>query len=536
MEKNKKTASVKPQKQQKTEAKDSIFDKINPKYYLLIIPVLAAIYYSYRYIALGFYQDDEIAQYINMLNFWHDPWAILGNGPKPGYKIFMVIPALFSYDYVLLLNSLIAAVTVYMTYYMLRTYKIPYAIFGALLLAAQPMFLELSFRSYSEIFTALLIVTFLILYKKERFFFSSLLCGYIFTVRQEIALLLFVMAIIFFRKKQYLCILGLAVFPVIYDLLGFIKSGDIMFVLTEMRSVASLNYKTQGLGHYFKVYIFIVGPVCLSLFLLGFFGFLKDTKKWKEYINQYLLFYIIFISIFVVQMLTMLNDGPNPGNWRYLLHISPVCAFFAVIGFNNLADIKFRNTFYIITGTLAVLVLLFLSYTTDGFKLLDKPEYSKVIFIIVFFGAVILLRNASRTKYLDQLSVLLVVLSVVYLLTSTEPKKLSPENISIKETSEYIDGIPGVNDKEKLANHIFIPFYSKSYKSNPDEYKKLDMKNLQEAPKGSIVIWDSHYGYRPEFKNDVQLDVLQKNISGYKFLKQIVSPDQRFASFIFEKL
>ena len=536
MEKNKKSDAVKTQKQQKIANTVSFFDKVDPKYYLLIIPVLAVIYYSYRYIALGFYQDDEVAQYINMLNFWHDPWAILGNGPKPGYKIFMVIPAIFGYDYVLMLNSLIAAVTVYMTYYLLRTYKIPYAILGALLLAAQPMFVELSFRSYSEIFTSLLIVSFLILYKKEKFFFSALLCGYIFTVRQEIALLLLVMAVIFFRKKQYLCVVGLALFPILYDLLGFIKTGDIMFVITEMRSVASLNYKSQGIGHYFKVYIFIVGPVCLSLFLLGFFGFFRDTRKWKEYLNHYLLFYVIFISVFVVQMLTMINDGPNPGNWRYLLHISPVCAFFAVVGFKNLAENNLRNTFYIITGALAVMVMLFLSYTTDGFKLLDKTDYTKVIFIVVFFGAVMMLRNVSKVKYLDQLSVFLIVLSVVYLFTSTDPKKLSPENISLKETSEFVDGIPDINNKEKLSNHTFILFYSKFYKDKPDEYKKLDMKNLQEAPKGSIVIWDSHYSYRPEFKNDVQLEVLQKNNAGYKFLKQIVSPDQRFASFIFEKL
>lgn len=536
MEKNKKSPQIKTQNQQKTLPKESFLDKVDPKYYLLIIPILAVIYYSYRYIALGFYQDDEIAQYINMIQFWHDPWAILGNGPKPGYKIFMVLPALFGYDYVLMLNSLIAAVTVYMTYFLLRTYKIPYAIFGAFLLAAQPMFLELSFRSYSEIFTSLLIIIFLILYKKEKFFFSALLCGYIFTVRQEIALLLLVMAIIFFRKKQYLCILGLAIFPILYDLLGFIKTGDIMFVVTEMRSVAALNYKTQGLGHYFKVYIFIVGPVCLSLFLLGFFGFFKDTKKWKEYVNEYLLFYVIFISIFVVQMLTMLNDGPNPGNWRYLLHISPVCAFFAVVGFNNLSDLKFRSLFYIITGTLAVLVLLFLSYTTDGFKLLDKPDYSKVIFIAVFIASTIFLWDNSKVKYLNKLSVFLMIISVVYLFVSIEPRKLSPENISVRETAEFVDTLPDINNKEKLANHTFVLFYSKSYKNNPDEYKKLDLKNLQEAPKGSIIIWESHYGYRPEFKNDVQLDVLQKNPAGYKFLKQIVSQDQRFASFVFEKL
>jgi hypothetical protein len=194
----------------------------------------------------------------------------------------MVIPALISYDAVLIFNSLIAATTVYMTYVLIRTYKVSYALIGALLLATQPLYVDLSFRSYSEIFTALCIVTFLILYKKEKYLFSALLLGYIYTIRQEIALLILVFAVIFALRKQYVYTAALFVFPILYNLLGFIKTGDIMFVLTEMQSVAGLNYKSQGLMHYFKVYIFIVGPVCFSL-LLGFFGFLNDTSKIKDY-------------------------------------------------------------------------------------------------------------------------------------------------------------------------------------------------------------------------------------------------------------
>jgi hypothetical protein len=285
--------------------------------------------------------------------------------------------------------------------------------------------------------------------------------------------------------------------------------------------------------HYFKVYIFIVGPVCLSLFLLGFFGFLNDTSKIKDYFKKYAEFYIIFISIFVIQMLTMVSDGPNPGNWRYLLHISPICAFFAAVGLNNLSIKKFRSTNYIITGLFAVLVLLFLSKATDGFVLLEKAEYIKIIFVALFFILSVVLWNESRAKYLGTLGIALVILGAVHLYF-VEPKKLSPENISVKETAEFLDTISEAKDKEKLTNHTFIMFYSNQYKENQKLFKKLDLKNLNEAPKGAYVIWESHYGYRPEFKNDVQFDVLRDSTK-YKFIKQIISQDQRFSSFIFEK-
>jgi hypothetical protein len=179
------------------------------------------------------------------------------------------------------------------------------------------------------------------------------------------------------------------------------------------------------------------------------------------------------------------------------------------------------------------MVLLFLSKATDGFVLLEKVEYIKIIFVVLFFILSIALWNESRTRYMSTLGIALVILASVHLYF-VEPKKLSPENISVKETAEFLDTIGEAKDKEKLTNHTFIMFYSNQYKQNQKLFKKLDLKNLNEAPKGSYIIWESHYGYRPEFKNDVQLDVLRDSTK-YKFIKQLVSQDQRFGSFIFEK-
>ncbi len=510
------------------------FERKYSQYFWLLIPVLTILYYSYRNIAVGFYQDDEVAQYINMLQFWKDPWAILGNGPKPGYKIFTVIPALISYDAVLIFNSLIAASTVYLTYILLKSYKIGFAYIGALLLATQPLFVNLSFRSYSEIFTALLIVTFLIFYNKDKYFLSGLLLGYIFTVRQEIALLIIVIAFLFIRKKEYLPAAALAVFPILYNLLGFIKTGDPLFVLTEMKSVAGLNYKSQGLLHYFKVYIYIVGPVCLTLFMVGFWSFLADLSQYKKYIDKYLLPYIIFVSIFIIQMLTMINDGPNPGNWRYLLHISPICALFANVGVNNIIYGKNKNFYYSILGGFTLIVLLFFSKATDGFVLLDIPDYTKLIFTVLLAAFIFILNSKDKQKYFYRLSAVIIILAAIHLYF-VEPKKLSAENISVKETSEYLDNIPDLQNKEVLTNHTFIMFYSQVYKKNIEHFKKLDSINLLEAPKGTIIVWESHYGYRPEFKNDIQFGELIDE-SKFKLIKQFATPDKKFAAFIFEKL
>lgn len=530
-----KTASKKGQIRVQPQAKSvKTIDEYIGKYFWALIPVLAVIYYISSKYSQGFYQDDEISQYLNMLQFWRDPSVILGNNPKPGYKIFMVIPALFGYDVVLFVNSLFASLAVYFTYRMLKIYGINYAYFGALLLATQPLFFDLSFRSYSEIFTALVIVIFLILYKKEYYLIAALICGYIFTIRQEIAIFGLILAVIFFKEKKWKEIIAIAVFPILYNLLGYFKTGDIMYVWTEMKTVAGLKYETQPIYHYFKVYIYIVGPISLVLFLQGFFGFFADTQRMKEYFKKYILFYLLFVTIFLVQIYTMLNNGPNPGNWRYLLHISPICVFFATVGLNNLTEEKYKKLNYIITGILILFTFAFLSKTTDGFKLLENSDYKKVFFLIVFLSVTFIVSKKIPNDYLNKVSVVLAILSIIYLATDFTPKKLSPENLTVKTATEFLN-TQNTEGKYVLTNHSLLMFYADAYKKDPSKFVSINLKNVADAPKGSIVAWETHYGYRPEWKSDTKLEDLQNN-QNFRLKNQFSSSDKRFIIYIFEKI
>ncbi|MCE1166027.1 MAG: DUF2029 domain-containing protein [Bacteroidetes bacterium] len=503
------------------------------RYFWLVIPLLTIIYFWLSNISLGFYQDDEIAQYLNAVKFKVDPFSILGNNPKPGWKIFLIIPALFDYKAVLIFNSLVAALAVYFTFVMLKEYKVKYAYLGALLLAVQPLFFDLSFRSYSEIFTALLIVLFLILYKREKYLLAGLLVGYIFTIRQEIAVFGLVLFIILLYRKKIIPALAIGVFPLIYDLLGVWKTGDFLFILTEMKSVASLTYNTQGVTHYFKVYIFILGPVSFLLFLEGFFGFFADMKKYRDYIKEYFLFYTLFITVFAVQIYTMWSNGPNPGNWRYLLHISPVAAFFGTVGFNNLSKKEFRKLHLWTTGVIAVITLMFLSKESDGFKLLETNDYTKIFFIAAFLALTLIISAKNSVSYLNKLSVALAVLAIIYLGVDFKPKQLSPENQTVKSVAEYVNGLN--KDVNYYSNHSLMQFYLKGYKDHPEKFYPINSKYINDVPKGSILIWENHYGYRPEFNNDIKIETLQSN-PDFKILNQFTSVDRRFTAFVIEKI
>lgn len=230
----------------------------------------------------------------------------------------------------------------------------------------------------------------------------------------------------------------------------------------------------------------------------------------------------------------MLNNGPNPGNWRYLLHISPICVFFATLGLNNLTDEKYKKLNYIITGALIFLTLVFLSKTSDGFKLLEISDYTKVLFLIVFLAVTFIVSRKIPNDYLNKVSVVLVILSILYLAIDFTPKKLSPENLTVKTATEFLN-TQNVDGKNVLSNHSLLMFYSDAYKKDPSKFVSINLKNVTDAPKGSIVAWETHYGYRPEWKSDTKLDDLQNN-PNFKLLNQFPSSDRRFIIYFFEKI
>ncbi len=311
------------------------------------------------------------------------------------------------------------------------------------------------------------------------------------------------------------------------------KTGDPFFVITEMKAVAGLQYNSQGIFHYFKVYIFIVGPITLLLFLQGFFGFLADTKNYKTYIEKYFLLYVLFITVFGIQIYTMLSNGPNPGNWRYLLHISPVAILFATVGFNNLVEDKFKKLQYVVTGLIFFVTLLFLSKESDGFKLLETDDYTKVAFIAIFFVATQIISSKDKIAYLNKLSIVLIIVSVLYLYLDFKPKKLSPENQTVKTIAESLNN--GELKGNFYTNHSVLLFFMDDYKKEPQKYLPINSKYINDVPKGSILVWENHYGYRPEFGNDIKIEDLQKN-PDYKVINQYVSLDKRFAAYIIEKV
>jgi hypothetical protein len=193
-----------------------------------------------------------------------------------------------------------------------------------------------------------------------------------------------------------------------------------------------------------------------------------------------------------------------------LLQISPLAAFFATVGLNNLASAGFKKTNYIITGIFLFIVLAFLSKTTNGFDILPISEFGKFAVVsLVFILSIAMFTNDSRA-YLNKLSVTLILISVVYFFISFEPRNLSSENLTVKQVGEYLNKPELQGKKMYLTTQLTSPIvlFGDISSENKKKFIHLNSENLSKAGKGDLVIWDNHYGYRPEYKNDMKLQTV----------------------------
>lgn len=500
--------------------------------------MLAAVYFAYSFVSTGFVTDDEIGQFLNMREFWSDPGKIVGNWAKPGWKIFMVLPALVSYNFVLFFNALIAAITVYCTILLARKYELKNTFALIFLLGLQPTFWELSFRSYAETFTGLIIVLMCYLFVIGKYNYSMLLSGYLFLLRQESAVIIAALVVYLFYKKKYYAVLYALIFPVILQTIGTItNNGDFMWMVKDILMLKGMDFNVgtdRGFLFYFSNYIFVIGPVALVFLVSGYFAFLGKNVNKKNYFQKYDILYIAFTGFFLTQCY-LVWQGTNAGLLRYMLPAAPLAAIFALIGINNLLKNQYRNLNLSILILMTVMTLLFMSRETNGWFMTEQREYVKFFIVLILTITFVITIYSKKSPSPGIIYIVSFMLSIFYIYYKIEPLKLSNELLTVRNVTEWYKSSE-FKDRPLLYSHTAIPFYL--YIENTDKKDKIYMtlEELKKAPPGSVCIWDSHYSYNPRYPNrNTDITFFQNNNS-YKLIKDFDSGDQRFKALVFEKV
>lgn len=537
-----KTRTMKPAAAGKTERGRALegfdLDIFLDRYIWLLLPLLVILYYWFSTGSTGFYQDDEIGHYRNIRQFWGDPFSIMGNQPKPGWKILLVVPGLFGFTGVALAHCAIAALTVVMTYKLGRAMKMKNASLAALFLAAQPLYLQLSFRSYSEITAALFIVLSLYFYSREQWLWAALASSYVFSIRQEFALVSIGLGVLFLLRRQWIPFLALAWMPLLLAVIGWLATGNLLWLLDDMQRIGlGVDVPHKPFWHYFETYVYMVGPVVLPLLVLGYWKTFLPVERAKEQISEhgFLFFtYTIMFAWAVFSAWDVPNFGANPGHWRYLLSIAPLTAIYAAMGVNMLFEARRPAIAVGILGVFTLLALLFLARDTNGLILLDTPRYDH---FVVIAGILLLAAAYAPLRLLPArvVTVLLLVVLVGFTLYAEKPRTLDAEATTVRQAAEWYDAQPAEFQARPLyCNHVLFRYFADIDINDRDRDRGLRLESLADAAPGSVVIWESHYG-NSQFGGDVSMEFFENN-AGYKFLQQFVAADKTFGVLVFEKI
>lgn len=503
---------------------------------LALTGVIACIYFIFSIFSEGFYQQDEAAHYLNMRRFWYDPNIILGNWAKPGYKLITAPVALLGRDALIIFNSLISAFCCYVAYRLSEEVGAKAPVLAVLLLFLQPFWLQLSFRNYSELLSALILAIAILYQYRNKYWIAALCLSYLVLIRQEAYLLFIFYGFYLLINRKYKPLLLLFIFPLFHNFWGMYVTGDPLYLINSVlgfSSTAQDAYPRQGFIHYFKMSLTIFGGPSLTFFLVYLVtNFLNKQKKWHWFILGPLLIYFLAHVLFSIQYFKI---GPSTGgNLRYLIVISPLVAVLGGLALERLQQFKTLSSKKGVLLTVLIfsfLVAVSLSYKHNNIMLTNERDFLPLITVILSTLLIIIPLSLRKKIYVT------LVIAVIsgYLVVEPFPRSYEDQLVAkYVETAKErnLDRFP------ILANHtMFYYFWGKTQEEFENGAERISKKTIENSLPGTIIIWDSHYSYRPKLRdNQVPhtffLDRPQKFPQYYN---PVSTPDRRFAIFTFQK-
>ncbi len=520
-------------------------------------------YVTYSLFSTGFYQHDEIGHYFNMREFWNNPNIILGNSAKTGYKLIYVLPSLLGNKFLIYFNCFITAFTCYLTFKVTKRIGSKFAWLAFFMLALQPYWIQLSFRNYADTFSGFVIALALLFHYNKKYVTASLILSFAGIIRQEFLLLIPIYGVWHALNKRWACFFLLGLFPIINNVWGYMVTGEPLYLLTSSAKTAAKyadEWPRQGFDHYFKMGIVIWGAAqcfLLILFVLIFVAKKMKLFKQEEYAKDYPTSTdksnsLLFISIpFIIYFLThcIFNwesvkiGASTGGNLRYMDAIAPLVMILGCVAMDRYKYITKKQVIWAGAAVYLLLIGIFLSYRHNNVLLLTEPdrqtgEPAVHDYIPLLFSLASVLCLIAIPKQKNLITAYFVI-ALLFVLVSVKPFKQTPEDITMEKiTTSLISKKYTEQERTIYVNHtLFKYFYDRKKHGVYKNQVYMDSLSLEKAPLGAIIVWESHYGYRPKLnKYTVTADYFQRRLAMYTLQQNHISTDPRFQVVVFEKI
>ena len=514
--------------------------------YLWIFTIVLAVVYSiFSTFSDGFYMHDEPMFYMYAKDFLKDPIHAFKGFQRIGYVAFLVLPALGGFTFLNIFNSVLASITVLYSYKIIRKLKGKNSFLIFFLLGLQPLWFMLAFRNYSEFLLAFLLVMTIWNHLNKRYIFSALLLSYAAISRIEYHTLLGLYFIVLVVKKQWVPALLTGTFTVLENLLGFILTDDILYLPNQIISYSermSGSWPKRGFDHYLTMSNIIFGGTTLTLFVTYISSKIINREKPVWLITGATLFVIIFNCLINWQSVEI---GPgNAGNLRYFIPIAPFVAILGALAIDDILKIKKKYLLLIFLIPFLVGVGIFQTYDHNFISLLINGKRYWVPLVIMTITTVLIVLPLKQQHYLVSIG----LLSILVALTSARTFELNPEDATMKKAGKWYtkhikkhanveEGLFTENSRVACSHVLFYHFTDKG---RTDFVKKpiidFTKEDTDSMAIGDLVVWESHYGYRPKLRATSQPYDFYDKSSNFQKIQYYQSKDKRFLIAFFRKI
>ncbi|AFM03280.1 hypothetical protein Fleli_0822 [Bernardetia litoralis DSM 6794] len=542
-------ATHKKQIESISEDTNMLFSPISTKLAFILTLVAACLYFAFSFVSEGFYQQDEAVHYVSMKRFWFNPNRILSNWEKPGFKLVYALPSLLGVYFVTFFNCLLAAFSGFFAFKLAQKINVKIPALALIFLLTQPFWIGLSFRNYSELLAAFLLILAVYLNEDKKYAFAALAASYIVFIRQEFYPFLALYFFFLLYKKQWLPALLTGVFPLVHNFWGFAITGDFLYLLNQVLKTSSEigdQYPRQGFDHYFLMSATVYGGIIITL-IVAYFT-LKVFQKKIPHVTVAILptLYFLMYCVFNIQSVPI---GPaTAGNLRYLIIIAPL---FSVLG--ALAIEEYRNTenAWKVIYTLipmALLVGIYMTFPDNQIMLLDNDYAARMakagrefqveryfVPLIAVIGTIIILIIGLS---FSQARIAFAVFAIFLAFITLKPKPLSEEDSNVKSMAKWYENFTEqYGETPILVNHqLFYYYLDETPETFKIEPKSIDSMTVANLPQNGLILWDSHYSYRPE-QNKTMLNYkfFLENPQKFDKVQEFWANDRSFVGFVFRK-
>lgn len=506
----------------------------------VLLCLLLGLYYWYVYsITDGLYQHDEAAHMIDMLSFWDHPLdTLVGLWSRGGYKILYCLSALGGEPAIVFTNILFTCGTAWFAYKVADNYQLKQSWLVIILFGLQPFVINLSFRCYAEVPTMFFSVLLLFFYQKKKYLWAAVVVSFLFTLRQEMAVFALLLGVFFLLKKKWLPILVLVWAPLTLSILGWLKTGDALYIINSvLQGGVGDTYQRNGFFYLWLMLPEITGAIVVVLFITGYLSFFAGSKdRRKQQLRQFhavLLLFTIYFLMHCVFTSKSFGFGRSGGLGRFIIVVSPFIAIIAQAGFQYLGNITVKvKQKLIVLGISYLVIIIFLLSVKSVLPLVFNSFTVMILarenFLFLFLAAIIftmlLLQKSNRRFIHTSFLAVIIFLCAVF---TVKPLERGGEDETMKYVTDWY-WHSSYAQRPLHTSHIMFTYYSLRSSYKTDHVSGFDSLTVINMKKGELFLYENHYSYR-----NVSPALLDS--SHLSLVKEFNFPGSPFAAYLLEK-